>query len=109
MTMQSVRISDAIQWVGAIDWELRDFHGYETPRGTTYNAYLVRGEKTALVDTVKAPFVPELLSRVRELIDPAEIDYIVVNHVEPDHNGGLPLVMAACPNAKVVASRSGVG
>ncbi len=106
--MRAVPVSDAIWWVGAVDWGLRDFHGYETPRGTTYNAYLVRGERTALVDTVKAPFVPELLSRVREVVDPAAIELIVVNHVEPDHNGGLPEVMAACPNARVVASRSGV-
>src|SRR5512135_1159304 len=107
MTMQSVRISDAIQWVGAIDWELRDFHGYETPRGTTYNAYLVRGEKTALVDTVKLTFADELLSRVRSVMDPADVDYIVVNHIEPDHNGGLRAVMAAMPKATVVASKSG--
>src|SRR5450759_805099 len=106
--MQAVPVSEGIWWVGAIDWNLRDFHGYETPRGTTYNAYLVRGAKTALVDTVKHGFVPEMLARVRSLVDPAEIDYIVVNHVEPDHNGGLPEVMAACPNAKVVASKSGV-
>jgi anaerobic nitric oxide reductase flavorubredoxin len=106
--MRAVPVSDGIWWVGAVDWDLRDFHGYETPRGTTYNAYLVRGEKTALVDTVKTPFVPELLSRIRELMDPADIDYIVVNHVEPDHNSGLRDVMAACRNAKVVASKSGV-
>ncbi len=107
--MRSVPVSDAIHWVGAIDWNLRDFHGYETPRGTTYNAYLVRGsEKTALIDTVKAPFVDELLARVRSIMDPAEVDLIVVNHVEPDHNGGLRLVMEAMPNARVVASRSGV-
>ena len=107
--MRSVPVSDAIDWVGAIDWNLRDFHGYETPRGTTYNAYLVRGtEKTALVDTVKEAFVDELLARVRTLVDPAEVDLIVVNHVEPDHNGGLRKVMAAMPNARVVASRSGV-
>ncbi|HET6498481.1 MAG TPA: FprA family A-type flavoprotein, partial [Coriobacteriia bacterium] len=107
--MRSVRVSDAIHWVGAIDWGLRDFHGYETPRGTTYNAYLVQGsQRTALVDTVKAPFVDELLARVRTLVDPARVDLIVVNHVEPDHNGGLRLVMDAMPNARVVASRSGV-
>jgi len=107
--MRSVPVSDAIHWVGAVDWNLRDFHGYETPRGTTYNAYLVQGsEKTALIDTVKAPFVDELLARVRTMIDPAEVDLIVVNHVEPDHNGGLRLVMDAMPNARVVASRSGV-
>ncbi len=107
MTMQSVQISEAIRWVGAIDWELRDFHGYETPRGTTYNAYLVRGEKTALIDTVKLPFVDELLSRVRSVMDPADVDHIIVNHIEPDHNGGLRAVMEAMPNAKVVATKTG--
>ncbi|MBS3957106.1 MAG: FprA family A-type flavoprotein [Clostridiales bacterium] len=107
--MRSVPVSERIDWVGAIDWNLRDFHGYETPLGTTYNAYLVRGnEMTALVDTVKGPFVEELLARVGAIIDPSEIDLIVVNHVEPDHNGGLREVMAAMPKARVVASRSGV-
>ncbi|MFU8891055.1 MAG: FprA family A-type flavoprotein [Anaerosomatales bacterium] len=107
--MRSIPVSDAIRWVGAIDWNLRDFHGYETPRGTTYNAYLVRGtEKTALIDTVKGRFVEELLARVRSVMDPADVDLIVVNHVEPDHNGGLRRVMRAMPNARVVASRSGV-
>lgn len=109
MSMRSVAVSEGVDWVGAIDWNLRDFHGYETPRGTTYNAYLVRGtEKTALVDTVKLPFVEELLSRVSSVIDPAEVDLIVVNHVEPDHNSGLRAVMQAMPNARVVASAGGV-
>ena len=109
MTMRAIPVSDGIQWVGAIDWNLRDFHGYETPRGTTYNAYIVQGaKKTALVDTVKTSFVEELLLRVASVIDPADVDLIVVNHVEPDHNGGLPQVMAAMPNARVVASRGGV-
>lgn len=107
--MRAYPIAEGIHWVGAIDWNLRDFHGYETPFGSTYNAYLVRGsEKTALIDTVKAPFVPELLARVSSVMDPADVDLIVVNHVEPDHNGGLRDVMAAMPNARVVASPSGV-
>ena len=107
--MRAVPVSEHITWVGAVDWDLRDFHGFETPRGSTYNAYLVLGsDKIALVDTVKTPFVGELLSRVSEVVDPAKIDLIVVNHVEPDHNSGLPDVMAACPNARVVASPSGV-
>ncbi|MDI6692294.1 MAG: FprA family A-type flavoprotein [Anaerosomatales bacterium] len=107
--MRAYPIAEGIHWVGAIDWNLRDFHGYETPYGSTYNAYLVRGsEKTALVDTVKAPFVPELLARISSVMDPADVDLIVVNHVEPDHNGGLRDVMAAMPNARVVASPSGV-
>ena len=107
--MRAVPVSDGIWWVGGLDWGLRDFHGYETPRGTTYNAYLVRGENTwALIDTVKTPFVPELLSRVADIVDPAEVGLIVVNHVEPDHNSGLRDVMAAMPDARVVASGSGV-
>jgi anaerobic nitric oxide reductase flavorubredoxin len=107
--MQAIQVSDGIHWVGAIDWNLRDFHGFETPNGTTYNAYLVVGEdKTALVDTVKLPFVPELLERIARVVPPESIDYIVVNHVEPDHNSGLAAVMQAMPSAKVVASTGGV-
>jgi flavorubredoxin len=107
--MQAIQVSDGIHWVGAIDWNLRDFHGFETPNGTTYNAYLVLGrDKTALVDTVKLPFVPELLERIAQVVPPESIDYIVVNHVEPDHNSGLRAVMQAMPDAKVVASAGGV-
>jgi flavorubredoxin len=107
--MRAIRVSDAIWWVGAIDWELRDFHGYDTPDGSTYNAYLVIGETgVALIDTVKAPFVPELLSRIQTVVPLEKITHIVVNHIEPDHNGGLPVVMAAIPGARVVASPSGV-
>lgn len=106
--MHSAPISDGIHWVGAIDWNLRDFHGYETPRGATYNAYLVVGEKVALVDTVKLPFVPEMLERIATVIPLEKVDYIVVNHVEPDHNSGLRAAMEAMPQAKVVASPTGV-
>lgn len=107
--MNATPVTGRIHWVGAIDWNLRDFHGFETPHGTTYNAYLVQGdEKTALIDTVKTPFVPELLERIQTLVPLEAIDLIVVNHVEPDHNSGLRLVMEACPNAKVVASAGGV-
>ena len=107
--MKSVPVSDRIHWVGAIDWNLRDFHGYETPRGTTYNAYLVEGDDhVALIDTVKLSFVPELLERIADVVPLEKVDYIVVNHVEPDHNGGLRAVMDALPQAKVVASSGGV-
>ncbi|TLM97988.1 MAG: MBL fold metallo-hydrolase [Actinobacteria bacterium] len=107
--MRAVPVTDRIHWVGAIDWNLRDFHGYDTPRGTTYNAYLVQGaDKIALVDTVKTPFVPELLERITTLVPLERIDYIVVNHIEPDHNSGMRLVAEACPNAKLVASAGGV-
>ena len=107
--MHSIPISDRIHWVGAIDWNLRDFHGFETPNGTTYNAYIVKGaDKSALIDTVKTAFVPELLERIADVCPLADIDYIVVNHVEPDHNSGLRAVMDAMPQAKVVASAGGV-
>ena len=107
--MRAVQVSDAIWWVGAIDWNLRDFHGYDTPLGSTYNAYLVIGESgIALVDTVKAAFVPELLSRIETVVPLETVTHIIVNHIEPDHNGGLPAVMEAMPQARVVASPSGV-
>lgn len=107
--MLAREVADGIHWVGAIDWNLRDFHGFETPNGTTYNAYLVIGaEKIALVDTVKTPFVPDLLERITDVVPLDKIDYIVVNHIEPDHNSGLRAVMEAIPQAKVVASAGGV-
>lgn len=98
------QLRDGIDWVGYIDWSIRDFHGYETDRGSSYNAYLVRDEKTVLVDTVKAPYVERLLENVAELIDPSLVDYVVCNHAEPDHSGGLPRVMAVCVNAELVCN-----
>ena len=76
------RIGEGVFWVGAIDWTLRDFHGYSTPHGTTYNAYLVLDEKKALIDTVRSSHLPQLLARVKEVLDPGEIDYLVSLHVE---------------------------
>lgn len=95
-------LRDDIYWVGAVDWDVRDFHGYRVERGSTYNAYLVRDAKSALIDTVKSPFADELLANVAELIPPAEIDYVVCNHAEPDHSGSLPTIMAACADAELV-------
>jgi anaerobic nitric oxide reductase flavorubredoxin len=102
-----IEVSKGLYWVGAIDWEIRDFHGYATPKGTTYNAYLVVDEKIALVDTVKEPFRGELLARVAEIVDPGKIDYLIVNHLERDHFGSFAAVLAACPNARVYASERG--
>jgi flavorubredoxin len=101
---KSVLLKDDIYWVGAIDWNVREFHGYTTSRGTTYNAYLVRGEKTALVDTVKAGFFPEMLSRIESIMDPADIDYLIVNHAEMDHSGAIPLFMERVPNVQLIAT-----
>lgn len=95
-------LREDIYWVGFVDWNVREFHGYRTDRGSTYNAYLVKDEKTALIDTVKAPFAGSLLANVAELADPAGLDYVVCNHAEPDHSGSLPAVMAACEQAQLV-------
>lgn len=94
-----------IDWVGAIDWNVRDFHSYNTDRGATYNAFLIRDEQNALIDTVKGPFFDRHYKQVCELADPATIRYIVVNHAEPDHSSGLPQAVKAFPNAKIVADK----
>ncbi len=103
-----VQISKHVYWVGAIDTNIRDFHGYETRRGTTYNAYLIMGKKVALIDTVKAPFKEEMISRISKILPPGEIDYIVSNHAERDHSGSLAAVMEEIKPQKVFASRTGV-
>jgi len=100
----NITLKDGIDWVGYIDWTVRDFHGYKTESGSTYNAYLIRDEKTALIDAVKAPFVDQYLDHVRALTPLDKIAYIVCNHAEPDHSGGLPRVMEACPQAELVCN-----
>ncbi|MHB8994688.1 MAG: FprA family A-type flavoprotein [Armatimonadota bacterium] len=105
--LKAVRVTDDVYWVGAIDWNIRDFHGYLTSRGTTYNAFLVMGEKITLVDGVKGPFAGEMLSRVASVVDPAKVDYLVSNHSEMDHTGGLPQILAATRPEKVFASTTG--
>ena len=102
-------IAKGIYWVGVVDWALRHFHGHElsTHRGSTYNAYLIKDEKTVLVDTVWRPFKEEFLKNLRQVVDPAEIDIVVANHAESDHSGALPAVMRQCPEATVVVSPRG--
>ena len=69
--LNAVKLTEKVYWVGAVDWEIKSFHGYSTERGTTYNAYLVIDKKITLIDTVKAPFRDELLARISSVIDPA--------------------------------------
>jgi len=102
-----VEIKPDIYWVGGIDWDIRNFHGYLTQRGTTYNAYLIIDEKITLVDTVKHYLFDELLSRIKEIVDPSKIDYIISNHVEMDHSGSIQKMLQLCPNAKVITSTRG--
>ena len=105
--MEPVEIKKGIYWVGAVDWDLRNFHGYATHSGTTYNAYLIIDEKIVLVDNVKTGFFDEMLSRIRQVVDPSKIDYIVSNHTEMDHSGSILELIKIAPNAKVVASPQG--
>jgi flavorubredoxin len=105
--MDKVALKENINWVGAIDWNLTSFHGYITQRGSSYNAYLIKDEKTVLIDTVKASLFEEFWTRVKEVVDPSKIDIVVSNHVEMDHSGALPLVMEQIPKAKVVTSPNG--
>lgn len=105
--MKAVEVKKDIYWVGAKDWNLRNFHGYETSRGSTYNAYLIKDEKNVLVDAVKAPFTKELLLRLSSVIDLKDIDIVVCNHVEMDHSGAIPEIMKLCPKAKIVTNASG--
>ena len=104
---KAAEIMENVYHVGVKDWNVRDFHGYTTSRGSTYNAYLIIDEKKVLIDTVKNRFSKRLLENIAEVIDPAEIDYVVSNHTEPDHSGSMPAVMQAMPNATVVATKQG--
>ncbi len=93
-----------IDQVGYVDYNVRDFHSYDTRLGATYNAYLIRDEKTALIDTVKAPFAQQLQRNVASLVDLDKVDYLVCLHAEMDHSGALPAMVKACPNAVVVCN-----
>jgi len=96
-----MKLRENIYAVGAVDADIRVFHGYETPCGTTYNAYLVLDEKVTLIDCVKAPFAEKLLTNLRGILGDRPIDYYICNHVEPDHSGALPVVLARYPGAIV--------
>jgi flavorubredoxin len=105
---KAIKITDKVYWVGGVDWNLRDFHGYSTSRGTTYNAYLVLGDEPILIDTVKAPFHDEMMSRIRSVIDPKKITYLISNHSEMDHSGSMPRVIEEIQPKKIFASKMGV-
>lgn len=103
-----IEIKNGIHWLGALHPELRIFDDlFPTEHGTTYNSYLVQGsEKIALIDTVKVKFADQYLDKIKSLVDPAKIDYIIVNHAEPDHSGSLAYLLDHCPNATVVSTQA---
>lgn len=105
----SFEIKNNVKWVGKIDWDLRKFHGEElsTQHGSSYNSYLIKDEKNVLIDTVYTPFAEEFIQNLKKEIDLDKIDYIVINHAEPDHSGALPLLMQYAKNAKIICSNQG--
>jgi flavorubredoxin len=106
--MKPKEIAKGIYDVGATDWNVRDFHGFSTDRGTTYNAFLVVDEKIALIDTVKKEFSDRLLEKIAAVIDPRDIDYVISNHTELDHSGSLPdLLRHIGKNVPVYCSKMG--
>ncbi len=104
------KVTDSITWVGKVDWELRKFHGseYSTHRGSTYNSYLVRGEKTVLIDTVWKPFAEEFVENLKKEVDLGEIDFVVANHGEVDHSGALPELMKHIPDTPIYCTANAV-
>lgn len=106
--MRPVEIKPGVFWVGAVDWNLRDFHGYSrTSQGTTYNAYLVVDESITLFDSVDVKYKDELLCQIAHVVDPEKIDTLVVNHVEPDHSGSLPYLVEAAKPSRILTSKMG--
>ena len=104
------KLNDRITWVGKIDWDLKKFHGeeYSTHRGSSYNAYLIEDEKVALIDTVWQPFDEEFVKHLKTVIDLKKIDYIIANHAEVDHSGGLPELMKEIPNTPIYCTANGI-
>ncbi|MDP4110417.1 MAG: FprA family A-type flavoprotein, partial [Bacillota bacterium] len=99
--MPAVKIRDNIYSVRAVDYDIRVFHGYETPFGTTYNAFLVIDDKISLIDFVKEPFTKELIKNIEEIIPVSKIDCLIVNHIEPDHSGAICAISDIVPNADI--------
>jgi flavorubredoxin len=106
----SVKIKNNIHWVGKIDWELRKFHGdeYSAHRGSSYNSYLVKEDKVALIDTVWRPFADEFVENLAHEVDLNKIDFVIANHAEIDHSGALPELMKRIPDTPIYCTKNGV-
>lgn len=106
----TVKLTDKVSWVGKIDWELKNFHGneYSVRRGTSYNSYLIKDQKTALIDTVWQPFDKEFVNNLKKTTDLKKIDYIIANHAEIDHSGALPELMREIPDTPIYCTANGV-
>jgi anaerobic nitric oxide reductase flavorubredoxin len=107
MRMKAVEVKNGTFWVGAIDWAVRDFHGYETPRGTTYNNYLILDEEPTLVDTVKYDFSDDTIKNIKGIIDPKAIKNVIINHIENDHVTSIDRIMQLAPDATIYITERG--
>ncbi|MBF0327845.1 MAG: FprA family A-type flavoprotein [Nitrospirae bacterium] len=105
--MKAVEIKNGVYWVGAVDWAVRDFHGYETTRGTTYNNYLIMDDEVTLLDAVKSNFMDVSIKNIKSVVDPSKIKNIVINHIENDHASGIGAIMELTPNAKIYITEKG--
>ncbi|RII28674.1 MAG: FprA family A-type flavoprotein [Geobacter sp.] len=103
-----IEIKPGLYWIGVEDPGLRTFDDlFPTEQGTTYNSYLIKGKaKIAIVDTVKEERAEEFLAKVKKLVDPADVDYFIINHTEPDHSGSLAFMLRHCPKATVVSTQA---
>lgn len=106
----NLKIKNNVFWIGKIDWELRKFHGeeYSTHRGTTYNSYLIKEDKVALIDTVWSPFASEFVANLATEIDLQRIDYIITNHGENDHSGALVELIRQIPDKPVYCTANAI-
>mgnify|MGYP000884164322 CR=1 FL=1 len=109
MDPKILKITDDVQWIGVLDPDIRTFDVVmETQYGTTYNSYFINAGKKVIVEASKEKFWDTYLSKVKQVVDPSEIDYIVVNHTEPDHAGTVKHLLQIAPKAKVVGSGNAI-
>ena len=105
--MKAVALKPDIYWVGVIDWAIRDFHGYVTPRGSTYNNYLIVDEQITLLDTVKHGFADITIEHIKSVADPSKIRNVIINHIENDHATSIGRIMKLAPNATIYITERG--
>src|ERR1039457_1706099 len=106
--LETIEIKPGLFWIGAEDPDLRTFDDlFPTEQGTTYNSFLIKGtDKVAIIDTVKHTYEKEYLAKIKGLVDPTKIDYIIINHTEPDHSGSLAFLLDICPTVTVVTTQA---
>jgi anaerobic nitric oxide reductase flavorubredoxin len=105
--MKDTELKPGVYWTGAVDWAVRDFHGYTTPRGTTYNCYLIMDDEITLLDTVKYDFAGVMVRNIRNVTDPSRIRHVVINHIENDHATSIGTIMDFAPEATIYITAKG--